>query len=314
MGFLLPALTQAKLDEQRDVVKNERRQNYEIRPYAKARKVLSEALWPESHPYHHLTIGSHEDLTAATLDDVKSFFRTWYVPNNATLTVVGDFDPAQAKAWIEQYFGPIPKGEEPSPVTSVETPLPTAQRLEMTDDVKLTRVQMAWHSPAFFAEGDADLDVLSNILTAGKASRLHKRLLLQDRSATNVSAYQASRGLGSTYNIVATVAPGRTVAEVEKAIAEELAALIAEGPSAAEMERARNAWQKSFFGRMERVGGRAGMLQNYNHFTGDAGYVQKDLDRYLAVTAASVQQWARTVLLDEHKVVVVVEPGEGGEK
>ncbi len=314
MGWLLPALTQAKLDEQRDVVKNERRQNYEIRPYAKARKVLSEALWPESHPYHHLTIGSHEDLERASLDDVKAFFRTWYVPNNATLTVVGDFDPAQAKAWIEQYFGPIPKGEEPSPVTSVETPLPTAQRLEMTDDVKLTRVQMAWHSPAFFAEGDADLDVLSNILTAGKASRLHKRLLLQDRSATNVSAYQASRGLGSTYNIVATVAPGRTVAEVEKAIAEELAALIAEGPSAAEMERARNAWQKSFFGRMERVGGRAGMLQNYNHFTGDAGYVQKDLDRYLAVTAASVQQWARTVLLDEHKVVVVVEPGEGGEK
>jgi len=314
MGFLLPALTQAKLDNQRDVVRNERRQNYELRPYGQSRGVLAEALWPVGHPYHHLTIGSHEDLERASLDDVKAFFRTWYVPNNATLAVVGDFDPAAAKAMIQRYFGPLPGGPEPSPVTSVEAPLPAAQRIEMTDDVKLTRIQFAWHAPAFFADGDADLDVLSTVLTSGKASRLHKRLLLDDRSATSVSAYQASAGLASTYNVVATVAPGHTVAEVEAAIAEELAKIVAEGPTEAEIERARNDWQKSFFGRMERVAGRAGLLQSYNHFTGDAGFVQKDLDRYLGVTAESVKAWASKVLLEEHRVEVVVAPGEGGEK
>jgi zinc protease len=310
MGFLLPALTQAKLDEQRDVVKNERRQNYEIRPYAKARKVLSEALWPESHPYHHLTIGSHEDLTAATLDDVKSFFRTWYVPNNATLTVVGDIDIAATKGWIEAYFGALPKGPQPSPVTEADAPLPTVQRIELTDAVQLAQIQLAWRSPAFFAEGDADLDVLSSLLTSGKSSRLYKRLVFDDRIAKDVSAYQASAGLGSAYHVVATVAPGATLEQVEAALLEELDLMAAEGPTTEEVERAKNGWKKRFFQVLEGVAGLAGSLQSYNHFTGDPGYVGKDLDRYLGVTAESVKQWAAATIKPEHQITVLITPGE----
>jgi zinc protease len=308
MGFLLPALTVEKLDNQRDVVRNERRQNYEIRPYAKARKAVNEAIWPEGHPYHHLTIGSHEDLEAASMDDVATFFKTWYVPNNATLTVVGDFDEAATKGWIERYFGPIPRGPQPSPVTSAEAPLPAAQTLELTDNVQLPRLQWTWRSPAFFEPGDADLDVLSSLLTDGKSSRLYKRLVFDDRIAKDVSAYQASAGLGSTYNVVVTLAPGHDVAEAQAALTEELGRFLAEGPTAAEVARAKNGWKKMFFGRMERVAGRAGLMQSYNHFRGDPGWIAKDLARYVAVDAASIKQQAAATLLDAHRVEVIVRP------
>lgn len=308
MGFLLPALTIEKLDNQRDVVRNERRQNYEIRPYAKGRKVVNEAVWPQGHPYHHLTIGTHEDLAAATLDDVVTFFKTWYVPNNATLAVAGDFDVDQTKAWIEAYFGPIPRGAQPTPVTEAEAPLPAAQTHELTDAVQAARVQWVWRSAPFFAPGDADLDVLSSVLTAGKSSRLYKRLVFEDRIAKDVSAYQASRGLGSTYNIVATVAPGHTVEEVQAALQDELDRFLEQGPTEAEVAQAKNGWQKSFFQRLERVAGRAGMLQNYNHFMKDPSYVGKDLQRYLDVTPASLQGWARATLVDAHRVEVIIRP------
>ena len=308
MGFLLPALTVEKLDNQRDVVRNERRQNYEIRPYAKARKVINEAVWPEGHPYHHLTIGTHEDLEAASLEDVATFFKTWYVPNNATLAVVGDFDLEATKGWIERYFGPIPAGPEPSPVTSAEAPFPTAQTVELTDNVQLTRLRWTWRSVAFFEDGDADLDVLSSVLTAGKSSRLYKRLVFEDRIAKDVSAYQASAGLGSTYNVVVTVAPGHDVAEAQAALTEELARIVAEGPTEGEVERSRNGWKKMFFGRLERVAGRAGLLQSYNHFRGEPGWIAKDLARYVAVTPASLQKHAAATLLDAHRVEVIIRP------
>ena len=308
MGFLLPALTVEKLDNQRDVVRNERRQNYETRPYAKAHKAIQEAVWPETHPYYHLTIGSHEDLEAATLEDVKTFFNTWYVPNNATLVVSGAFDPAEAKTWIQSYFGPIPKGEQPTPVMQAEAALPTAQTVELTDDVKLSRLHHVWQSPAFFEAGDADLDYLSLILASGKNSRLYKRLVFEDRIAKDVSAGQYSAQLGSTYRIVATAAPGHTIDELETAINEEVARLLAEGPTEAEIERARNAWQKSFFQRLESVQGRGGMLQMYNQYRSEAGFASKDLQRYLDVTSESILEWATKTLVTDHRVRVIVNP------
>ena len=321
MGYLLPALTVGKLDNQRDVVRNERRQNYEIQPYAKTRKVISEAMWPVTHPYHRLTIGTHEDLEAATLDDVKAFFQTWYVPNNATLVVVGDFDPAEAKGWIETYFGPIPRGEEPPAITEAAAPKPEAQTHEMTDDVQLSRVYMVWQSMPLYAAGDADLDVLSSILTDGKNSRLYKRLVFEDRIAKDVSAGQYSSQLGSTYHITATVAPGHTVEEVQAAIDEELALLRAEGVTDKEVEQAVNNWQLSFFRRIEGVAGRAGLLHVYNHYFGEPGWVQSDLDRYLGVTATSVAGFVNEVLDPAHQVTVFVRPQpeepsteEGGEQ
>ena len=202
MGFLLEALTQEKLDNQRDVVRNERRQNYEMRPYGEVWGAQAEAVWPADHPYHRLTIGSHEDLEAATLDDVKDFFATWYVPNNATLAVVGDFDVAATKGWIEQYFGPFARGEQPSPILEASAPLPEAQTIEMTDDVKLPRVYLIWQSMPLHAPGDADLDVLSSLLTDGKNSHLYRSLVFEDRIAKDVSAGQYSRRLGSSFGLL----------------------------------------------------------------------------------------------------------------
>ncbi len=308
MGWLLPALTVAKLDNQRDVVRNERRQNYEIRPYGKTRKVLAEAVWPEGHPYHHLTIGTHEDLEAATFEDVTSFFTTWYVPNNATLAVVGDIDVAEVKGWIEQYFGPIPRGEQPTPLTSAEATKPAATTIEITDSVQLPRVYLTWQSMPFFADGDADLDVLSSVLTDGKTSRLYQRLVFEDRIAKDVNAAQYSSQLGSTYNVIATVAPGHTVEEVLAAIDEELAKVRESGPTEAEVETAVNNWRSYFYRRMEGVQGRASMLQTYNQFLGDPGKAQFDVERYLGVTAESVTKWTNEVLDDAHRITLIVRP------
>ena len=308
MGFLLPALTQAKLDNQRDVVRNERRQNYEIRPYAVARKAITEAIWPSAHPYHRMTIGSHEDLEAATLDDVRSFFKTWYVPNNATLVISGALEVEQTRAWIERYFGPIPKGQQPSPITEAAAELPAPVRVELEDNVQLPRLHWVWQSPPLFAEGDAELDILSSVLTAGKASRLHRKLVFEDRIAKDVSAAQYSAGLGSSYRITATAAPGHSLDEVAAALQEELDRLLADGPTEREVERAKNNWRSSFYLRMEKVAGKSGMLQSYNHHTGNADFVGSDLQRYLDVTSDGVREWARKVLDPAHRVVVVVLP------
>ncbi|MBJ92958.1 MAG: peptidase M16 [Rickettsiales bacterium] len=308
MGFLLPALTQEKLDNQRDVVRNERRQNYEIRPYAVSRKAIAEAIWPVSHPYHRMTIGSHEDLEAATLDDVRSFFSTWYVPNNATLVVSGDFVEEQVRAWIQQYFGPIPGGPQPSPITEASAELPEAVTVELQDDVQLPRLHWAWQSPALFAPGDAELDILSSLLTAGKASRLYRKLVYEERVAKDVQAVQYSAGLGSSYRIIATAAPGRSIEEVAVALEGELAAFLAEGPDERELERAKNNWRSSFYLRMEKVAGKAGMLQSYNHHTGNADYVATDLQRYLDVSSEGVIEWAKRILNPAHRVTVIVQP------
>ena len=315
MGFLLEALTQEKLDNQRDVVRNERRQNYEMRPYAEVYGAQAVAMWPESHPYHRLTIGSHEDLEAATLDDVRDFFRIWYVPNNATLAVVGDFQTEEAKAWIEKYFGTFERGPQPSPILKAEAPLPEAKTIEMTDDVKLPRVYLLWQSPPLYGEGDADLDVLSSLLTDGKSSHLYKSLVFDKRIAKDVSAAQYSQRLGSVYNVTATVAPGHTAEEVLAALEADLASFLGGSVDVEKVETSVNNWQKRFFARMESLSGRAGLLLGYNNMEGDPGWVQKDLDRYLQVTPDSVMKVAREVLNNDHRVTIIVRPetAEGGE-
>jgi zinc protease len=315
MGFLLPALTQEKLDNQRDVVRNERRQSYEIAPYGDVRRVVAEAVWPKEHPYHHLPIGSHEDLEAATLLDVREFFLTWYVPNNATLCLSGDFDPEQAKAWILKYFGPLHRHAEPEPARAGEVAAPLPHTIELTDDVQLPRIYMVWQSPALFAPGDAELDVLSSVLSDGKSSRLHRRLVFDERIAKDVDAAQYSSELGSTYQVMATVAPGRGVEEVARALKEELGRVAREGISEVELSRAVNDYRKGFFHRVESVAGKAGLLQSYNQQTGDPGYLARDLQRYLDVSREGVQDWAQRILTSGHGITVIVTPArapEGG--
>ena len=222
MGYLLPALTDAKFANQREVVLNERRQNYENRPYGLAGMAIVSALYPADHPYHWLTIGGADDIRAAHIDDVRAFFQRYYHPANASLALAGDVDPEMGILLADEYFGEVPGGRETGAPCTVTAPAPPAEdvKLVLEDRVELPRLYMAWHSPALFADGDAELDLVAEVLSSGKTSRLYRALVYEQRIATEVAASQNSRELGSFFQIVATAAPGRTLAEVERAIVE----------------------------------------------------------------------------------------------
>ena len=216
---------------------------------------------------------------------------------------------------VQKYFGPFEKGPQPSAILEAELSKPAGQTIEMTDDVKLPRVYLNWISPALHAAGDADLDVLSSLLTDGKTSALYKDLVFDQRIAKDVSASQYSRGLAGMYMVTATAAPGQSAEDVQAALEAGLATFLGGDIDPVKVETAINNWKKRFFQRMESVTGRAGMLLNYNNSEGDPGWVQKDLDRYLAVTPESVIETARAVLEDAHRVTIIVrpEPEEGAE-
>ena len=238
MGYLLPALTDAKFANQREVVLNERRQNYENRPYGLAGMAIVAALYPADHPYHWLTIGGADDIRAARIDDVKAFFQRYYHPANASLTLAGDVDTEMGILLADEYFSEVPAGQKPARLAIAAPPPPADDvRLVLEDRVELPRLYMAWHSPALFADGDAELDLVAEVLSSGKTSRLYRALVYEQRIATEVAASQNSRELGSFFQIVATAAPGRTLAEVERAIVKEISALLERGPTALELER-----------------------------------------------------------------------------
>lgn len=311
MGFLLEHVDEQTFAGQREVVKNERRQNYENAPYGLVPQCVSEALYPPTHPYHHLTIGSPRDLDAATLADVRQFFRTWYVPNNATLVIAGDIDPQATRALVDKYFGPIPSGSLPVRPAAAAASLSSETRLEIEAGVELPRVVVAWHSPAFFAPGDAELDLLGRVLAAGKTSRLYKRLVYDDQIAQDVSANQSSGQLGSKFEITATAKPGHSAEELLAAIDAELAKLQDGGPTDAELARARAAFlAQEAFG-LDRVGTRADMMSTYAHYLGDPGYLPKDIARYEGATTTGVRDAARTWLPAGKRVVALVRPTKG---
>jgi zinc protease len=312
MGYLLPALTDAKFSNQREVVLNERRQNYENRPYGLAGMGIVSALYPPDHPYHWLTIGGADDIRAAHIDDVKAFFQRYYHPGNASLALAGDLDAETGLALAEQYFAEIPGGPRPGRV-SAEAPAPPAEdiRLVLEDRVELPRLYMAWHSPALFADGDAELDLVAEVLSSGKTSRLYRALVYEQRIATEVAASQNSRELGSFFQIVATAAPGRTLAEVERAITKELNGLIDRGPTAAELERCLAQAEAHFLFRLQTVGGFGGksdQLNAYNTFLGDPGYFEVDLERYRAATTEVLRDAALTHLKPVKRVILSVVP------
>ena len=312
MGYLLPALTEAKFANQREVVLNERRQNYENRPYGLAGMAIVSALYPETHPYHWLTIGEAADIRAADIDDVRAFFQRFYHPGNASLALAGDIDVATGLALAERYFAEIPGGDAPGPVTAtVPDGPPEDTRLVLEDRVELPRLYLAWHSPALFADGDAELDLVGEVLSSGKTSRLYRALVYDQRIATEVAASQNSRELGSFFQIVATAAPGRTLAEVERAITKEIAALIDRGPTAAELERCLAQAEAHFLFRLQTVGGFGGksdQLNAYNMFLGDPGYFERDLERYRTATTEQLRRAAAKWLTPDTRVVLSVVP------
>jgi zinc protease len=311
MAYLLDTMTPARVDGQRDVVKNERRQSYENRPYGMADIELDEALWPEGHPYHWPTIGYMEDLTAASYDDVINFFSTYYSPNNASLVLAGDIDFDEARALVQKWFGDIPRGADVLPVAPPPAQLSGVTRKTLTDRVRLPRLYLAWLTPRHFAPGDAALDVVSSVLAGGKNSRLYKRLVYDLQIAQDVAAFQASSSLGSQFQIIATARPGHTAAEMQAVIDEELALLAREAPAAREVERALNQIEASFLRSMERVGGFGGKADALNAYFAAGGgpdYFAEDLARYTVLTPADVQAAAVDWLPLDRRVVLVVEP------
>jgi zinc protease len=312
MGYLLPALTEAKFENQRDVVLNERRQNYENRPYGLAGMAIVSALYPEDHPYHWLTIGAAADLNAARLEDVRTFFQTYYHPGNASLALAGDIDASTGLALAEMYFSEIP-GAPPPPPVQVAAPSPPSDeiRLMLEDRVELPRIYIAWHSPALFSAGDAELDLFADLLGNGKTSRLYRALVYEQRIATEVAASQNSRELGSFFQVVATAAPGRTLAEVDRAITREMATLIEKGPTDAELERGLAQAEAHFIFRLQTVGGFGGksdQLNAYNTFLGEPGFFDRDLQRYRGASTEGLRAEAARHLFATRRVVLSVVP------
>jgi predicted Zn-dependent peptidase len=312
MRNLGPLIDRPKLDLQREVVLNERRQSIENRPYGVEELALPELLWPEGHPYHHPVIGSPDDLKAASVVDVKEFFATWYDPANASIVVAGDFDPRDASSAISRLFGAIPTHGKPAPVSDPAagslSALPGVVRKTVPDNVQLAKVTLAWRSPAHFARGDAELDLLASILAQGKDSRLYKTLVYDKKIAQDVTARQESHVLASDFVVEATVRPGVDVAVVEKALLEQVARARSQGVSSQELERARNGYEMDFVERLQSVAERASLLNMYEAEVRDPGYAGRDLERYRHATTTDVESYARQVLSPEALVVLTIVP------
>ena len=311
LGYLVDVMTPEKVDAQRDIVKNERRQSYENRPYGMASIVLGENLFPPDHPYHWPTIGSQEDLSAASFDDVVDFFKKYYVPNNASLVIAGDIDPVKTKQLVTKWFSDVPLGKPVQPLGAPVAFLPEEKRIVLEDKVQLPRLYINWLSPKHFSPGDAELDVLANVLAGGKNSRLYKRLVYDLQIAQDVSAYQDASMLNATFAVIATARAGHTLAELEKVIREEISKIKNETPSLREVQRAVNQFESGFLARMERVGGfggKADLLNNYYVETGNPDYFNEDFARYKALTPEDIQSVAQTYLREDGDVVLSIVP------
>jgi zinc protease len=309
MGYLLPTLTQSKLDGQRDVVKNEKRQRVDNAPYGQAFPELVTMLYPQGHPYSWSVIGSMEDLSAASLEDVREFFTSYYAPNNASLVVAGDIDIEATRALVEKWFGGIPRGADVPPLVPQPVQLTSVVRRTITDQVQLPRLYMGWHTPAFYAPGDAAMDMVGSILSGGKNSRLYKRLVYDLQMAQDVFAGQQSRALGSNFLVIVTARPGQSMEKIQAVIDEEIEKLKQAPPDEREMTRALNQIEASFYQRMERTGsfgGKADQLNAYYVATGMPDYFEEDLARYRALSAVDIQAAALRYLPAGRRVELTV--------
>lgn len=312
MGFLLDTLDRAKLTNQRDVVRNEKRQG-EGRPYGIVDDEVYHQLFPKDHPYYADVIGSHADIEAARLADVREFFTQYYTPNNATIAIAGDYDEATIKQLVEKYFGPIPSGPQVK-LTSVNTPpIKAERRVTVTDTVQLPKVILAWLSAPAFTPGDADADIASSILGGGKSSRMYKELVYKQQIAQSAQCNNDSEQLASTFECELIAKPNVTPEKLEAEAEKIIEGLAASGPTAREVEQARNKSETGLISGLQRLGGFGGIadtLNYYNQYTGDPGYLSKDLARHDAVTPASVQKFAQATLGKNQRVVVYGVPGK----
>jgi zinc protease len=310
MGFLLEAMTQEKLDNQRDVVKNERRQNYDNRPYGTANEKILRALYPTSHPYSWPVIGYMEDLSAASLDDVKNFFRTYYAPNNACLVVSGDIQPAEVKPMVEKYFGPILQGKKfdrpnPAPLKTMKQ-----ERMMYEDKVQLPRLYMAWHTVKGNTREDAVMDVLSSILSSGKNSRLYKSLVYDKQTAQSANASQDGTEIAGTFEIQVTAKPGKTLTEMEQNVNEILANVLKDGVTQSEIDNAVIAREVQTINRASTVLGKANSLASFYSYTGNPGNINTEMEFYKGITPDEVLKTAKKFLKEAAVVLSVVPEGK----
>ncbi|MBI4311575.1 MAG: insulinase family protein [Chloroflexi bacterium] len=311
MGFLLDALDQRRFDVQRDVVKNERRQSYENRPYGMAYLHLTEATYPSPHPYHWPTIGYHEDLDAASLDDVKAFFQRWYTPANASLAVAGDFDLEEAKDLVHRYFADLPPGPSPTRIRRIDSPLQGKTELTVYDKVLLPRLYLTWPAVPRYTADEAALDLLTAVLAEGKSSRLHNALVYEKRIAQGVGVYHAAAEIAGAVHLEVTAAAGHTLHEGEQAALQEIERLQAQGPTSEEVERAKNYLEWQIARQVSSVGGfggRANRLNTFNVFRGDPALANKDMGRFMGVQPEDIRRAAQTYLAAHRGVRLEVLP------
>ncbi|HEX6943495.1 MAG TPA: pitrilysin family protein [Gemmatimonadaceae bacterium] len=309
MGWMLPTMDSAKVDAQRDIVKNERRQSYENQPYGKAADILPPALYPKGHPYSWPVIGSMADLSAASLEDVKEFFRQYYAPNNAAIVIAGDVNTDSVRRLVRKYFGNIPRG----PTISRPTPPPFTVRdtgIVAEDRVQLPRLYLGWHTVNNQHRDAAPLDILSYLLSGARNSRLTNNLVYQREIATSVNAFSDAKRLDGDYSIVATARPGQGLDSLKVAIDRELARLATEGPTARELEQAKNARESSFLNGLEFVSNKADQLNAYAYFNGTPDYFQKDLDALRAVTADDIKRVINAYLKGPRVMLSIVPMGK----
>ena len=313
MGFLLDRLDAASFANQQDVVRNERRQSVENAPYGLVEEELYHQLFPKTHPYYASVIGSHQDIQNAKVDDIREFFKRYYIPNNATLVIAGDINKVQAKALVTKYFATVPRGDAIPPIEVTTPPITQERRAKITDKVELSRVFMGWLTSPIFKPGDAEAGIAADILGGGKASRLYKSLVYDKKIAQDVNATLQSLTLGSVFEIVATAKPGHTAEELEAAIDEAIQKFSTEGPSAAEVAASQNSTYSEIISSLERIGGFGGVADRinlYNQHTKDPNFLNQDLARYAAVTPDGIKQFAAGQLGKEHRAVVYGLPGE----
>ena len=313
MAFLLDTLDQKKLEIQRDVVSNERRQSYENRPYGRTALRLCSLLFPPPHPYGGCVIGSIQDIQAASVPDVKAFFREWYGPDNASLAIVGDFDPREAKALVERYFGPIPAGlpvKRPGPA---QPPVAGVVRETLEDPMaEVPRLDLAWAGVRAFSPEEAAADVLASVLGGGRTSRLYRSLVFEKRTAASVSAEDPALELGGWFQITAVARAGKDARDLLPLVQAAIDEMKKDGPTAAEVERAKRQIIASKVREVESIGGvhggRADLLNLYQTFVGKPGFLPEDIARYRAVTPEAVKAFARQYLADDRRVELFTVP------
>jgi len=310
MGFLLDSLDLAKLDAQRDIVKNERRQSMDNQPYGRAEEILAHATYPPSHPYSWSVIGSMDDLSAASEDDVKNFFRLYYAPNNAFLAIVGDFDPAQAKAWVAKYFSDIPRGKPIARPSVAPVVLETGQRLVFEDRVQVPRLYVQWPTVGEKNDDRFALDLLGAILTGPRTARLTKALVYDQQAAATVSAVQSSNEDVGEFLVTITPRPGHSLMDLEEAADSIIEKLKSEGPTAEEIQKATAGEELALVRGLESNLGKAFRLANGAGFHDDPGYFRTEYQKALAVTAADVQRVANKYLTRGRVVLSVVPSGK----